>query len=99
MDEIQKVIDEVLGDPAVWERFAAYMNAITNAAAEMAEAFASLAISAGAACGTIFNMKIRDSLTRRQYHLYRHGRPRVRKKWENAAIRRAKKAERRKTHV
>lgn len=99
MGEIQKVIDEVLGDPAVWERFAVYMHAITTTTREMAEAFSSLAISAGAACGTIFNMKIRDSLTRRQYHLYRHGRPRVRKKWENAAIRRAKKAERRKTHV
>ena len=99
MDEIQKVIDKVLGDPAVWERFAAYMHAITTTVMEMAEALSSLAISSGAACGSIFSMKIRDNLAKRQYHLYRHGRPRVRKKWENAAIRRAKKAERRKTNV
>ncbi len=99
MDEIQSVIDEILADPTVWKRFAAFVNSITATAEEMAKAIASLAISAGEACGSIFSMKIRHNLTRKQYHLYRHGRPRVRKKWENAAIRRGKKAERRKNHV
>ena len=103
MDEFQKAIDEVLGDPAVFEQFTKIINELTAAftcdAEGLAGHFRILAEHAGAACGSIFSMKIRNNLTRRQYHLYRHGRPRVRKKWENAAIRRAKKAERRKTHV
>lgn len=103
MDEMRKPLDEIMADPNTLKQLPGIIKKIaadiTASTEQAAECIRRLAFNVAAACGSIFSMKIRNNLTRRQYHLYRHGRPRVRKKWENAAIRRAKKAERRKTHV
>lgn len=103
MDEMRKPLDEIMADPNTLKQLPGIIKEITadlsTKAERAAECIRRLAFNVAAACGSMFSMKIRNNLTRKQYHLYRHGRPRVRKKWENAAIRRAKKAERRKNHV
>ena len=91
-------IEPFMNDPDKWRMAAETVYKIAIQARETLENLAHI-------FGLVFNgstmqtQTVRENLTSRQYHLYVHGKRRVRKKWENTAWKRARLKERRKTHV
>ena len=89
-------IEPFMNDPDKWRMAAETFHEIAIQARETLENLAHI-------FGLVFNgstmQTVRENLTSRQYHLYVHGKRRVRKKWENAAWRKARLKERRKNHV